>query len=160
MKPILLRKIPLPYPHYCYVLARANIHDHWPTQIFLKEIYLLVHCAYVNCACATSLVPVCTSYFIWSSESKHRLETICCFVYFKMAEVLNTEISEFRWIYLKNCFKFLFYCVNTSYPMDNCLPVGTTSFTKCQKKMSCIYYWQDRSQSVHSPGGASYFLPV
>ena len=23
----LLRKIPLPYPHYCYVLARANIHD-------------------------------------------------------------------------------------------------------------------------------------
>ena len=23
---------------------------------------------------------------------------------------------------------------------------------------SCIYYWQDRSQSVYSLGGASYFL--
>ena len=35
------------------------------------------------------------------------------------------------------------------------LPVGATGPAKCQKKTSCIYY---RSQSVHSPGGASYFI--
>ena len=38
------------------------------------------------------------------------------------------------------------------------LPVGATGPAKRQKKTSCIYYWQDRSQSVHSPGGASYFI--
>ena len=38
------------------------------------------------------------------------------------------------------------------------LPVGATSPAKRQKKTSCIYYRQDRSQSVHSPGGASYFI--
>ena len=38
------------------------------------------------------------------------------------------------------------------------LPVGTTGPAKRQKKTSCIYYRQDRSQSVHSPGGASYFI--
>ena len=38
------------------------------------------------------------------------------------------------------------------------LPVGTTSPAKRQKKTSCIYYRQDRSQSVHSPGGASYLI--
>ena len=40
------------------------------------------------------------------------------------------------------------------YPMDNCF----TGPAKRQKKTSCIYYRQDRSQSVHSPGGASYFI--
>ena len=34
------------------------------------------------------------------------------------------------------------------------LPVGATGPAKRQKKTSCIYYRQDRSQSVHSPGGA------
>ena len=38
------------------------------------------------------------------------------------------------------------------------LPVGVTGPAKRQKKTSCIYYRQDRSQSVHSPGGASYFI--
>ena len=38
------------------------------------------------------------------------------------------------------------------------LPVGATGPAKRQKKTSCIYYRQDRSQSVHSPGGASYFI--
>ena len=40
------------------------------------------------------------------------------------------------------------------------LPVGATGPAKRQKKMSCMYYRQDRSRSVHSPGGALYFLPV
>ena len=38
------------------------------------------------------------------------------------------------------------------------LPVAATGPAKRQKKTSCIYYRQDRSQSVHSPGGASYFI--
>ena len=38
------------------------------------------------------------------------------------------------------------------------LPVGATGPAKRQKKTSCICYRQDRSQSVHSPGGASYFI--
>ena len=38
------------------------------------------------------------------------------------------------------------------------LPVGATGPAKRQKKTSCIYYRQDRSQSVHSPGGARYFI--
>ena len=38
------------------------------------------------------------------------------------------------------------------------LLVGATGPAKRQKKTSCIYYRQDRSQSVHSPGGASYFI--
>ena len=40
--------------------------------------------------------------------------------------------------------KMVFYCVNTSYPMDNYLPVGATGPAKRQKKTSCIYYRQDR----------------
>ena len=52
-----------------------------------------------------------------------------------------------------------FYCVNTSYLWTIALPVGVTSPAKRQKKTSCIYYQQDRSQSVHSVGGASYFRP-
>ena len=38
------------------------------------------------------------------------------------------------------------------------LPVGATGPAKRQKKTSCIYYRQDRSQSVHSPGGAWDFI--
>ena len=38
------------------------------------------------------------------------------------------------------------------------LPVDATGPAKRQKKTSCIYYRQDRSQNVHSPGGASYFI--
>ena len=38
-KPLfLLRKIPLPYSHYCYVLAEANINDQM--RISIKEIVL------------------------------------------------------------------------------------------------------------------------
>ena len=40
------------------------------------------------------------------------------------------------------------------------LPVGATGPAKRQKKSFCIKYWQDRSQSVHSPGVASCILPA
>ena len=38
------------------------------------------------------------------------------------------------------------------------LPVGATGPAKRRKKTSCIYYRHNRSQSVHSPGGARYFI--
>ena len=59
----------------------------------LKEIFLLVPWACVDCACATAVVPVYSSYFIWLSVSKHRRETICRFVYFKMAYANNDGLS-------------------------------------------------------------------
>ena len=54
--------------------------------------------------------------------------------------------------------KLLFYCVNTSYPMDNCLPVSATGPAKRQKAFLCKVLAYDRSRSVHSLDGAPYFL--
>ena len=58
-----------------------------------------------------------------------------------------------------------FCCINSTFialihPIQwtIALPVGATGPAKRQKKTSCIYYQHDRSQSVHSPGGASYFI--
>ena len=53
-----------------------------------------------------------------------------------------------------------FYCVNTSYPMDNSLsgrrgPARQTS----EKDVLCLHRL-GRSSAVHSPDGVSYFLPV
>ena len=53
-----------------------------------------------------------------------------------------------------------FYCVNTSYPMDNSLscrrgPARQTS----EKDVLCLHRL-GQSSTVHSPGGVSYFLPV
>ena len=53
-----------------------------------------------------------------------------------------------------------FYCVNTSYPMDNSLsgqrrPARQTS----EKDVLCLHR-PGRSNAVHSPGGVWYFLPV
>ena len=54
----------------------------------------------------------------------------------------------------------LFYCVNTSYPMDNSLsgrrgPARQTS----EKDVLCLHRL-GRPSTVHSPDGVSYFLPV
>ena len=62
------------------------------------------------------------------------------------------------------CFKSVYlvtsFFIVLIHPMQwtIALPVGVTGPTKCQKKRSCIYYRQDRSLSVHSLGGTSYFL--
>ena len=53
---------------------------------------------------------------------------------------------------------FLFIALIHPIQWTIALPVGATGPAKRQKKTSCIYYRQDRSQSVHSPGGASYFI--
>ena len=55
---------------------------------------------------------------------------------------------------------FVFYCVNTSYPMDNSLsgrrgPARQTS----EKDVLCLHRL-GRPSGVHSPDGVSYFLPV
>ena len=50
---------------------------------------------------------------------------------------------------------FLFYCVNTAYPMDNSLSGRQTS----EKDVLCLHRL-GRPSSVHSPDGVSYFLPV
>ena len=54
----------------------------------------------------------------------------------------------------------IFYCVNTSYPMDNSLsgrrgPARQTS----EKDVLCLHRL-GRPSTVHSPDGVSYFLPV
>ena len=63
---------------------------------------------------------------------------------------------------VKTCFldKRIFYCVNTFYPMDNCLsgrhgPARQTS----EKDVLCLHRL-GRPSTVHSPDGVSYFLPV
>ena len=59
-----------------------------------------------------------------------------------------------------NIVKMEFYCVNTSYPMDNSLsgrrgPARQTS----EKDVLCLHRL-GRPSGVHSPDGVSYFLPV
>ena len=56
--------------------------------------------------------------------------------------------------------KYPFYCVNTSYPMDNSLsgrrgPARQTS----EKDVLCLHRL-GRPSTVHSLDGVSYFLPV
>ena len=54
----------------------------------------------------------------------------------------------------KNKKKFQFYCVNTSYPMDNLVGRQTS-----EKDVLC-FHRLGRSSTVHLPDGVSYFLPV
>ena len=39
-------------------------------------------------------------------------------------------------------------------------PVSIDRLAKHQKKTSCVTHWRDRSSTVHSLGGMTYFLPV
>ena len=60
--------------------------------------------------------------------------------------------------YLHTWFNMNFYCVNTSYPMDNCF-TGRRDRSRQTPEKDVLYIipagpvWR-----VHSPGGASYFL--
>ena len=73
----------------------------------------------------------------------------------KMAAILN-----FR-IFAKNG-KTQFYCVNTSYPMDNSLSGRRRPALQTpEKDVLCLHRQLGRSVVlVHSPDGVSYFLPV
>ena len=62
--------------------------------------------------------------------------------------------------WVNSLYGIAFYCVNTSYPMDNSLsgrrrPARQTS----EKDVLCLHR-PGRSNAVHSPGGVWYFLPV
>ena len=53
---------------------------------------------------------------------------------------------------------YYFYCVNTSYPMDNCLN-GRRDWSRQTSEKDVLYIIPTRpARRVHSPGGASYFL--
>ena len=55
-------------------------------------------------------------------------------------------------------YKHYFYCVNTSYPMDNCFTGRRDRSRQTSEKDVLYRFQQDRSQSVHSPGGTWYFI--
>ena len=56
--------------------------------------------------------------------------------------------------------KVVFYCVNTSYPMDKCYSGRRDRLAKRQKKTSCVSTGQPVLVLVHSPDGVSNPFPV
>ena len=53
---------------------------------------------------------------------------------------------------------YSFYCVNTSYPMDNCF-TGRRDWSRQTSEKDILYIIPaGPDRRVHSPGGASYFL--
>ena len=54
--------------------------------------------------------------------------------------------------------KDLFYCVNTSYPMDNCFTGRRDRSRQTPEKDVLYRIPAGPVRRVHSPGGASYFL--
>ena len=53
-----------------------------------------------------------------------------------------------------------FYCVNTSYPMDNCFTGRRDRSRQTPEKDVLYIILAGPVSSVHSLGGASYLLPV
>ena len=53
-----------------------------------------------------------------------------------------------------------FYCVNTSYPMDNCLSGRRRPARQTPEKDVLCFHRLAGPSTVHSPGGAWYLLPV
>ena len=56
--------------------------------------------------------------------------------------------------------KIAFYCVNTSYPMDNCFTGRRDRSRQTPEKDVLYIIPAGPVSSVHSLGGASYLLPV
>ena len=97
---------------------------------------------------------------ISSKFSTHRVSEKCTLCNFqkifpspKMAAILN-----FR-IFAKNG-KTQFYCVNTSYPMDNSLSGRRRPARQTSEKDVLCFHRPGRSSAVHLPDGVWYFLPV
>ena len=102
----------------------------------------------------------CARWAISSKFSTHRVPKKCTFGNFqknllspKMAAILN-----FR-TFAKNA-KTQFYCVNTSYPMDNCFTGRRDRSRQTPEKDVLYIIPAGPVSSVHSLGGASYLLPV
>ena len=64
---------------------------------------------------------------------------------------------KFTKIYLC-CWIFIFYCVNTSYPMDNCFTGRRDRSRQTPEKDVLYRIPAGPVRRVHLPGGASYFL--
>ena len=60
----------------------------------------------------------------------------------------------------KDNYKLSFYCVNTSYPMDNCFTGRRDRSRQTPEKDVLYIIPAGPVSSVHSLGGASYLLPV
>ena len=52
--------------------------------------------------------------------------------------------------------KMSFYCVNTSYPMDNCLSSRRRPARQTSEKDVLCLHWPGRSSTEHSPDGVSF----
>ena len=70
----------------------------------------------------------------------------------------TTPLSKI--IHLHPHIKFHFYCVNTSYPMDNCFTGRRDRSRQTPEKDVLYIIPAGPVSSVHSLGGASYLLPV
>ena len=82
--------------------------------------------------------PIFETYFSYHKDGW--TEVIYYYIYFYLIVLFIAFIHPIQWTIV--------------------LPVSATGPAKRQQKMSCIYYRQDWSWSVHSLDGASYFLPV
>ena len=56
--------------------------------------------------------------------------------------------------------KMTFYCVNTSYPIDNSLSGRRGPARQMSEKDVLCLHWLGRPSTVHSLDGVLYFLPV
>ena len=70
---------------------------------------------------------------------------------------LDRVLTYKNLIYLLN---LQFYCVNTSYPMDNCFTGRRDRSRQTPEKDVLYIIPAGPVSSVHSLGGASYLLPV
>ena len=71
---------------------------------------------------------------------------------------LSKNGSHFE--FLTNMVKLKFYCVNTSYPMDNCFTGRRDRSRQTPEKDVLYIIPAGPVSSVYSLGGASYLLPV
>ena len=98
----------------------------------------------------------------WCSDCKIELCSTCHVNHIKIPMLKHHMVVEHNVSNADNNIvdELLFYCVNTSYPMDNSLsgrrgPARQTS----EKDVLCLHRL-GRPSAVHSPDGVSYFLPV
>ena len=67
---------------------------------------------------------------------------------------------KYRCMFKTATLLYIFYCVNTSYPMDNCFTGRRDRSRQTPEKDVLYIILAGPVSSVHSLGGASYLLPV
>ena len=73
----------------------------------------------------------------------------------KNPDVLSLQVTAFKPF---TNFILHFYCVNTSYPMDNCFTGRRDRSRQTSEKDVLYIIPAGPARRVHSPGGASYVL--